>query len=95
MLKRKPEMYQNVCRSFCLLHVAEYVTLSGHIWTFQDEAQTALFKGPVRPTQYTLCFHLGYKNQSLMLYGADVAVGSELKTKQINAICSESTIMEC
>ena len=30
-----------------------------------------------------------------MLYGAEVAVGSELITKQMNAVWWESTIMEC
>jgi len=28
-------------------------------------------------------FHLGYKNQSVMLYEAEVAVCSEINTKQI------------
>jgi chloramphenicol O-acetyltransferase len=42
-------------------------------------------------------FYFGYENQSPMLYGAEVAVCSELNTKQIrvHAVWSESTIMEC
>jgi len=30
-----------------------------------------------------------------MLYGAQVAVCSEINTEQINTVWSESTIMEC
>jgi chloramphenicol O-acetyltransferase len=40
-------------------------------------------------------FHLGYKNQSVMLYVAEVAVYSEINTEHINTVWAESTIIEC
>jgi hypothetical protein len=40
--------------------------------------------------------HLGYKNQSVMLYGSEVAVCSEINTKHIYiyTVLAESTIIE-
>jgi len=40
-------------------------------------------------------FHLGYKNRSVMTYGAEVAVYSEKNTKHICRVWAESTITEC
>jgi len=57
------------------------------------EAQTALCKDPVRAAQYTI--HLGYKTNQFMLYGAEVAVCSQINTKQINTVWTERTIVEC
>jgi len=34
-------------------------------------------------------FHLGYKNQSVVLYGAEVAVYSEINTKYITTVWAE------
>jgi hypothetical protein len=38
-------------------------------------------------------FLLGYKNQTVMLYGAEVAVCSEVHRKHINTVWTESRIL--
>ena len=40
-------------------------------------------------------FYLGYKNQPVMMYVAEVAVCSEINTKHINTGWAESTVIEC
>jgi hypothetical protein len=40
-------------------------------------------------------FHLGYENQTVMLYGAEVLVCSEINTKQINTVWAGSVVLEC
>ena len=39
-------------------------------------------------------FHLGNKNQSVMIHGAQVAVYSEINTKHTNTVWAESKIIE-
>jgi hypothetical protein len=62
--------------------------------TFKDEAQIALFK---EPSSYRAVntIHLGYKNQPVVLYGAEVAVCSQINTKHINAVWTQRTTVEC
>jgi hypothetical protein len=38
--------------------------------------------------------HLGYKNQPVMLYGAEVLVCFEINTKHINTVWAESVVLE-
>jgi len=35
---------------------------------------------------------LGYKNQSVMFYGENIAICSEIRTKHINAVWAERSI---
>ena len=53
--------------------------------------QTALFKDPVRTAQYTLFFSV-IKTDHFMLYGAEVAVCSEIVIKYINTVWAECII---
>jgi len=39
-------------------------------------------------------FHLGYKNQPVAIYVAQVAVYSEVDTKHTNTVWAEHTIIE-
>jgi hypothetical protein len=64
-------------------------------WLFkEEEEQTSLFKRP-RSHRALNTFHLVYKNQSVMLYGVEVAVYSQMNTKHINTMWAESIIIEC
>ena len=56
---------------------------------FKDEAQTALFKNPVRTAQKTLPISVIKTNQ-FMIYGEEVALCSE-----INTVWAEYVILEC
>ena len=49
-------------------------------YSFKDEAQTALFKDPVRTMQYTLSAMVITTNQ-LMMYKVKVVVCSDIRTK--------------
>jgi 7-cyano-7-deazaguanine synthase in queuosine biosynthesis len=62
--------------------------------TFKDEAQTALFKDPVRTAQQTLFISVIKTNQ-FMLEVAQVAVCSQINTKHINTVWTERTVVEC
>jgi hypothetical protein len=48
------------------------------------QAQTALFKAPVRTAQQTL--NLGYKTNHLALYRAKDSISSEIDTKHTNTV---------
>jgi len=39
-------------------------------------------------------FHLGYKNQSVYVIVAQVAVCSQINTKHINTVCADRTVVE-
>jgi hypothetical protein len=50
-----------------------------------------------RPSSYRAVntFHLGYKNKSVILYEAEVAVYSQKNTKRVTTVWTESTVTEC
>ena len=62
--------------------------LSNKLKPFTDEAQTSLLKDPVRTPQSTLFIPV-IKTKDFMLYGAQVAVCSEINTKHINRVGGE------
>ena len=59
-----------------------------HIYPFKDEAQTDLFKDPVRTAQETLFI-------SVIKKVAQIAVCSQINIKHINTVWAECTVVEC
>ena len=78
----------------CTYLLKNSVNLRVHYQPFKDEAQTALFKDPVRTAQKTLLISVIKTNQ-FMLCGAEVAVCSQINTKYTNTVWTERTIVEC
>ena len=89
------EAYSSHKRKKCyLLNNEHYVILVKLVPPFKDEAQTALFKDPVRTSQKTLFISVIKTNQ-FMSYVAQVAVFSQINTKHINTVWAERTVVEC
>jgi hypothetical protein len=67
-----------------LLNNEHYVILVKLVPPFNGEAQTALFKAPVRTAQKTLFFSV-IKTNHFMSYGAEFAVCPQINTKHKNS----------
>jgi hypothetical protein len=61
---------------------------------FKDEEQAALFKYPVCTALQTL-FICVIKTNHYILYGAQVAVCSEINTKHTNTLWTGRTVVGC
>jgi hypothetical protein len=81
-------MASDCCTLWQMSAVFSYLPL-----TFEDEAQTALFKDPVHTALKTLFFSV-IKTDEFILCGAEVAVCSQINTKHINTLWTERAIVE-
>jgi hypothetical protein len=80
------EAYSSHRRKKCyLLNNEHYVILVILVPPFKDEAQTTLFKDPVRTALKVFLISV-LKTNHFMSYVAEVAVCSQINTKHINTL---------
>ena len=68
--------------------------MTTRIKPIKDEAQTDVCKDPVCTAKWTLFISV-IKTDQFMLYGAEVAVCSEINIKHISTVRAERTVVEC
>ena len=68
--------------------------MTTRIKPIKDEAQTDVCKDPVRTAKWTRFISV-IKTDQFMLYGAEVAVCSEINIKHISTVRAERTVVEC